>query len=185
MSAKSNFSNSTSRSYAVALYELAKENSELSKVEEGMNGLKALLDKSYDFKEMILNPVIKKEEKKEVISQLADKYNFGKTLKIFLGFLASKNRLFFLKQIIESFLNFASSNKGELTARLSSSIELPKGELEKIQAELSKEFKSPIKIEYKYKPDLIAGLVIQIGSIMVDTSIKSKLKQLEKNMIEA
>ena len=58
-------------------------------------------------------------------------------------------------------------------------------ELEKIRNELSKDFKSPIKIDYKHDPDLIAGLVIQIGSMMVDTSIKSKLRQLEKNMIEA
>ena len=58
-------------------------------------------------------------------------------------------------------------------------------ELEKIQNELAKDFQSPIKIDYKYNPELIAGLVIQIGSIMVDTSIKNKLKKLEKNMIEA
>ena len=63
MSSKSTFSSSTSRSYALALYELAKENSELIKVEEEINGLKLLLNKSFDFKEMIMNPTITKEEK--------------------------------------------------------------------------------------------------------------------------
>ena len=58
-------------------------------------------------------------------------------------------------------------------------------ELEKIRNELSKDFKSPIKIDYKHDPDLIAGLVIQVGSVMVDTSIKTKLKKLQKSMIEA
>jgi len=62
---------------------------------------------------------------------------------------------------------------------------LKKMELEKIRSELSKDFQSPIKIDYKHDPDLIVGLVIQVGSVMVDTSIKSKLKQLQKNMIEA
>ena len=57
-------------------------------------------------------------------------------------------------------------------------------ELEKIRNELSKDFQSPIKIDYKHDPDLIAGLIIQIGSVMIDTSIKTKLKQLQKNMIE-
>ena len=55
----------------------------------------------------------------------------------------------------------------------------------KIQNELSKDFKSPLNINFEYDPDLIAGLIIQIGSVMVDTSIRTKLKKLEKNMIEA
>ena len=60
-----------------------------------------------------------------------------------------------------------------------------KVEIEKISNELSKDFKSTLNIDYKYDPDLIAGLIIQVGSVMVDTSIKTKLKKLEKNMIEA
>ena len=185
MSSKSTFSNSTSKSYALALYELAKENSELNKVEDGMNGIKVLLNESSDFKEMILNPTVTKEEKNKVIIKIIDKYNFCSTLKKFLGFLIIKNRLFFLSQIIDSFLDLVSSNKGELKAKLLSSKELSKVELEKIRDELSKDFQSPIKINYKYDPNLIGGLIIQIGSIMIDTSIKTKLKQLQKSMIEA
>ena len=185
MKAKSTFSNSTSQSYAVALYELAKENSELNNAEDGMNGLKKLLNDNSDFKEMISNPTARKEEKKKVIFEIADRYNFSQTLKNFLGFITIKNRLFFLDQIIDSFLNIISINKGELKAKLVSSKQLSKKELENIQSELSKDFKSPIKVDYKYDPNLIAGLIIQVGSVMVDTSIKSKLKQLEKNMIEA
>ena len=185
MSSKSTFSNSTSKSYALVLYELAKENSEINKAEEGINGLKALLNKSSNFKEMILNPVIGKEEKKKVIFEIAKQYNFCQTLKKFLGFLTIKNRLFFLNQIIDSFANFVSSSKGELKAKLLSSKELSKTELEKIRNELSKDFQSPIKIDYKHDPDLIGCLVIQIGSVMVDTSIKTKLRQLQKSMIEA
>ena len=58
-------------------------------------------------------------------------------------------------------------------------------EKQKINDELSKDFKSQLNIDYKHDPDLIAGLIIQIGSVMVDTSIKTKLKKLEKNMLEA
>ena len=185
MSAKSTFSNSTSKSYATALYELAKENSELSNVEDGMNGLKKLLNDNSDFKEMISNPTARKEEKKKVIFEIADRYNFSQTLKKFLGFITIKNRLFFLDQIIDSFLNIISINKGELKAKLVSSKQLSKKELENIQSELSKDFKSPIKVDYKYDPNLIAGLIIQVGSVMVDTSIKTRLEKLKKNMIEA
>ena len=185
MGSKLTFSNSTSKSYALALYELAKEKSELNKVEDGMNGLKELLNESSNFKEMILNPTVTKEEKNKVIIEMVNQYSFCQTLKKFLTFLTSKNRLFFLNQIIDSFLNFMSSSKGELKAKLLSSKELSKTELEKIRNELSKDFQSPIKIDYKHDPDLIGGLVIQIGCIMVDTSIKSKLRQLQKSMIEA
>jgi len=185
LSSKSTFLNSTSRSYALALYELAKENSELSKVEDGLDGIKILLSKSSDFKDMILNPTITKEEKNKVISKMVDQYSFCQTLKKFLGFLTIKNRLFFLNQIIDSFLDLVSTSKKELKAKLLSSKELSKTEIEKIRNELSKDFQSPIKIDYKYDPTLIGGLVIQVGSVMVDTSIKSKLRQLQKSMIEA
>jgi len=185
LSSKSTFLNSTSKSYALALYELAKEKSELNKVEDGMNGLNTLLSESYAFKEMILNPTVTKEEKNKVIIEIVDQYSFCQTLKKFLSFLIIKNRLFFLKQIIDSFLDLVSSGKGELKAKLLSSKELSKAELEKIRSELSKDFQSSIMIDYKYDPDLIGGLVIQVGSVMVDTSIKSKLRQLQKSMIEA
>ena len=184
MTSKSTFSNSTSKSYALALYELAKESKELSQVEDGMKSLAKLLLDSKDFKEIIQSPTVKKEEKRNVMFAIADQNNFSLILKKFLGFLSLKNRLFFLNQIIDSFLNFASKNKGELKAKLISSKELTKVELEKIQGELSNDFKSPIKIEYKYDQSLLGGLVLQVGSIMVDTSIKTKLKQLEKNMVE-
>ena len=124
-------------------------------------------------------------DKENVILQIAEKNNFSETSKKFLCFIATKNRLFFLNKIIESFLNLVSNNKGELKARLVSSKKLSIDEQKKIQFELSKDFKSPLNINFEYDPDLIAGLIIQVGSVMVDTSIKTKLRKLEKNMIEA
>ena len=185
MSSKSTFSNSTSNSYALALYELAKENSELDKVEDEMKKLNKLLESSADFKGMILSPTVTKEDKKNVIFKIADQNNFSVTFKKFLGLIAIKKRLFFLGKIIESFLNLVSNSKGELKAKLISSKKLSTEEQKKIQSELSKDFKSPLNIDYKYDPDLIAGLIIQVGSVMVDTSIKTKMKKLEKNMLEA
>ena len=185
MSSKSTFSNSTSKSYALALYELAKENSALPKVEEGMKAIDKLIRESSDFKEMILSPTISKENKQEVIFSIAEKNNFSQILKKFLGFVANKNRLFFLDKIIDSFLNLVSNNKGELAAKLISSKKLSSDEHKKIQDELSKDLKSSLKISFKYDPDLIGGLILQVGSVMIDTTIKTKLKKLKQNMIEA
>ena len=185
MGSKSTFSNSTSKSYALALYELSKENSEIDKVETEMKSLRQLLNESSDFKEMILSPTVSKDDKKNVIFIIADKNNFSLNLKKFLGFVALKNRLFYLSNIIESFLNLVSNTKGELKAKLISSKKLSEAERQKIQTDLSKDFKSSLNLGYTYDPDLIAGLIIQIGSVMIDTSIKTKLKKLEKNMLEA
>jgi len=185
LSSKSTFSNSTSNSYAVALYELSKENSEIEKVESEMKGLNKLLNENSDFKEMILSPAVSKEDKRNVIFKIADKNNFSQVIKKFLGFIIIKNRLFFLSKIITSFLNLVSNNKGELKAKLVSSKKLSIQEQKNIQTELSKVFKSQLNINYEHNSDLIAGLTIQIGSVMIDTSIRTKLKKLEKNMIEA
>ena len=164
MSSKSTFSNSTAKSYAIALYELSKENSELEKVEDGIKSLRGLLKESKDFKEMILSPTVAKNDKKNVIFVIADKNNFSKILK--------------------NFLNLVANTKGELKAKLISSKKLSPEEQKKIQSELSKDFKSTLNIDYEYKPDLIGGLIIQVGSVMVDSSIKTKLKKLEKYMLE-
>ena len=185
MSSKSTFSSSTSKSYAIALYELSKENSELNKVEEDIKGLNQLLSDNSNFKGMISSPVVAKEDKKNVMFVIADRNNFSANLKKFLGFVANKNRLFFLDKIIESFLNLVSNNKGELKAKLVSSKQLSTEQQKKIHKELSQDFKSPLNISFEYDPDLIGGLIIQVGSVMVDASIKTKLKRLEKNMIEA
>ncbi len=185
MSSKSTFSNSTSASYALALYELSQEKSEVDKNEDAMKNLKNLLISSKDFKETILNPIITKEDKSTIISEIGKSNNFSDTLKNFLGFVSKKNRLFFLDKIIESFLNLVSKNKGQLKAKLISSKILTADEQKNIQKELSKDFKSELNIEYRHDPSLIAGLIIQVGSIMIDTSIKTKLQRLERSMIEA
>ncbi len=184
MSSKSTFSNSTSKSYALALYEIAVENSDLNQVEDEMKSLSRLLSESSDFKDMILSPTISIEDKQNIILKISTNNNFSETLKKFLSFITAKNRLFFLNKIIESFLTLVSKSKGELKAKLISSKKLNNEEKEKIQNELSQNFKSQLNLDYEYDPNLIAGLIIQVGSVMIDTSVKTKLKKLEKNMIE-
>ena len=184
MSAKSTFSNATSKSYALALFEIAKDNSALEKTEDEMKNVSKLLNESADFKRFILSPLVTKEDKQNVLFKIVQQNNFSLITKNFLGFVANKNRLFFLDKIIESFLNLVSNNKGELKAKLISSKDLTIEEQKKIRDDFSKDFKSPIYIDYKYDPDLIGGLVIQVGSLMVDASIKTKLKKLETKMLE-
>jgi F-type H+-transporting ATPase subunit delta len=185
LSSKSTFSNATSKSYALALFEISMERTELDKVENEMKSLHQLLNTNPDFKDFIVSPTISPDNKKSVVDKITTQNNFSKTSQDFLGFVSIKNRLFFLNKIIDSFLVLLSKNRGELKAKLISSKELSKEDHKKIEFELSESFKSNLNIEYKYDPSLIAGLIIQVGSIMVDTSIKSKLKRLETKMVEA
>jgi F-type H+-transporting ATPase subunit delta len=185
LNSKSTFSNATSKSYALALYEISKENSSVDIVENEMHCLNKLLNESLDFKKTILSPLTTTGDKQNVLFKIAEQNNFSLPSKKFLGFVAKKNRLFFLQKIIKSFLNIVSHAKGELKARLVSSKELSTEEQKKIQGDFFKDLKSPLVIDYKYDPSLIGGLIIQIGSTMVDASIKTKLKKLETKMLEA
>ena len=104
-------------------------------------------------------------------------------LRNFLCFLVEKRRLFFLRNILKNFVDICSQKRGEVKARLVAAKELSNEEINKIKDELSKNFSNKVKLDYKYDPSLIGGLIIQIGSAMIDTSIKNKLKQLENKMI--
>ncbi|WP_297680508.1 ATP synthase F1 subunit delta [uncultured Candidatus Pelagibacter sp.] len=93
--------------------------------------------------------------------------------------------MFYVGQILNSFIETCSKKRGELKAELKSAKELSSDEISKITDELTKNFSSKIKLNYKHDESLIGGLVVQVGSTMVDTSIKNKLQQIENRMIEA
>ena len=92
---------------------------------------------------------------------------------------------FYIEKILEGFVDTCSKKRGEVKAELVSSKELSGKEISEIKDDLSKNFSSKIKLNYKYDKSLIGGLVVQVGSIMVDTSIKNKLQQVKNRMIEA
>jgi F-type H+-transporting ATPase subunit delta len=109
---------------------------------------------------------------------------FSKNLKNFLSVLVKKKRIFFLKKIILSFLKLSSIKRGELNAKLISSKDLSSKELKNVSSELSKTTGSEISFDYQVDKDLIGGFKMQIGSLMIDTSIKNKLKKYKQIMLE-
>ena len=185
MTSKINFSDIPTERYGLALYELAKETSEIDKIEMEAKNIMELLQKNSDFKNMVTNPTNKKEEQTGAIKSITEKFKFSVTFTKFLCLLCFKRRLFFLERILISFLKIISKSRGEIDAELLSSKKIEPNELENIQKELSENFTSKIKLNYKHDPSLIGGLVIKLGSIMIDTSIKNKLKRLKIKMIEA
>ena len=175
----------TKNSYSKALFELASENNSTNDIEIQVSSILELIDKSKDFKDLIKDPTNKIDDQLKVMNIISDQFKFNKLLKKFLGFLIFKRRFFFIKKILNDFLTICSNARGEIQAELSAAKNLNESEINNIKDELSSIFGSNIKLNHKYDSSLIGGLIIKVGSTMIDTSIKNKLQQIEKKMIEA
>ena len=119
-----------------------------------------------------------------LINILAEKLGFSKNLRNFFLLLIEKRRIFFIQKISESFLKLCLKKRGEIKASLISSKDLSQIEIDKISKELSETTGSILKFDFKVDKELIGGLKLQLGSFMIDTSIKSKLKKYEQMMLE-
>ena len=185
MSKNKGFSDTSANRYSLALYELASESNTLSKIEENSHAFLKLISNSKDFNNFIKDPTVTRDSLNQVVEKITDNFSLEILFKNFLNFLISKRRFFYVKQILKNFNEICSEKRGELKAEIKSAKNLTKDEINKITQELSNNFKSEIKLNYTHDQSLIGGLVVQIGSTMIDTSIKKKLQQLENRMIEA
>ena len=185
MSKNKGFSDTSANRYSLALYELASEANSLSKIEENSHALLKLISSSKDFNNLIKDPTVTRDSLNQVIEKITDNFSLEVLFKNFLSFLILKRRFFYVQQILKNFTEICSEKRGELKAEIKSAKNLTQDEINKITQELSNNFKSEIKLNYIHDQSLIGGLVVQIGSTMIDTSIKKKLQQLENKMIEA
>ena len=185
LSKDTGFSITSAERYSLALFELSEENKLLSQIEDQSASILNLIDQSEDFSNLIKDPTTSQEDLLKVINTISENNKFESLFKNFLSFLIQKRRFFFIERILKSFIEICSRKRGELKAELKSAKELSNEEIGKITEELTKNFSSKIKLNYKHDESLIGGLVVQVGSTMVDTSIKNKLQQIENRMIEA
>ena len=185
MSKNKGFSDTSANRYSLALYELAGESNCLTKIEENSHALLELISNNKDFNNLIKDPTVSRDTLNQVINKISNSFGLEDLFKNFLSFLITKRRFFYVQQILKSFNEICSEKRGELKAEIKSAKNLTQDEINKITQELSENFKSEIKLNYTHDQSLIGGLVVQIGSTMIDTSIKKKLQQLETKMIEA
>tara|TARA_B100000963_G_scaffold135153_1_gene117518 strand:- start:6279 stop:6836 length:558 start_codon:yes stop_codon:yes gene_type:complete len=184
MSANKSFSIETSERYSRALFEVSKESDELGKAENDIKNFQTLLNTSLELKNFIKDPTQSISQQNNLINLLADKLSFTKILKNFFLLLIEKRRIFFIEKISESFLKLCSKKRGEIKASLISSKELSPSELDKISKELSSSMGSTLKFDYTVDKELLGGLKLQLGSYMIDTTIRNKLKKYEQILIE-
>ena len=180
-----NLTTTVNNSYSQALYELTLEDNSTKKVEDQVSSILKLISENKDFVNLITNPTISHAKQNKTIEIICEKFNFHEIFLKFLKLLIFKRRLFFLEKILKDFLLICSSKRGEIIAKLTSAKELNKNDLENITNSLKDNFGSNLKLKFNHDPSILGGLILQVGSIMIDTSIKNKLQQIENNMIGA
>ena len=185
MSKNKGFSNTSAQRYSLALYELSSEANSLVDIEKHSSAILNLIEKNKDFNSLIKDPTENQENLISVINKISETFKVNDLLKNFMTFLIKKRRFFYLEKILKSFIEICSEKRGEIKAEIQSAKELTSDEINKITEDLTKNFSSKMKLNYKYDKSLIGGLIIKIGSTMVDTSIKNKLQQIENRIVEA
>ena len=184
MSGIKTFSNETSERYALALFELASENSEIENIENKVSLLLKFCKDNSDFNNFLKNPTNQIQIQSKVFEEISKIMEFKKTLSNFIQLIINKRRIYFLDKILEKYIKLCSKKKGKLSAILISSKELSQDERKKLNQDISKAIKSNIDFIFKTDKNLISGVKIQIGSLLIDTSVSNKLKRIKLSMIE-
>nr|WP_280520451.1 F0F1 ATP synthase subunit delta [Phaeobacter sp. J2-8] len=170
--------------YATAVFEIANENGKLAELEGNLDDLAAALNESDDLRDLINNPLYTRAAQGAAITALAQKMELRPVLAKALGLMASKRRLFVLPQLIKQLRAKIADHKGEVTADVVSAQPLSPAQADALATTLKASIGKDIKVNATVDETLIGGLVVKVGSKMIDTSIRSKLNSLQNAMKE-
>ncbi len=170
--------------YATAVFSLASETKKLKAVEGDLDSLEAALADSADFNNLISSPVYSREEQGAAVAGLAKKMKLSPMMTSTLGLMAAKRRLFVLPQLVRALRAAIAQDKGEVAAEVVSAKALTKTQSDKLAKTLKERFGKTVTINATVDETLIGGLVVKVGSKMIDTSIRSQLSSLQNAMKE-
>lgn len=170
--------------YALAVFDLAKEAKGLKTLEADVAALEGALAASGDFRGLISSPVYSRDEQAASVAGIAKKMKLSGIFTNTLGLMASNRRLFVLPQLLASLKAMIAAEKGEVTAEVTAASELTKAQATKLSATLKKAFAKDVVLNIAVDESLIGGLIVKVGSKMIDTSIRSKLASLQNSMKE-
>ncbi len=170
--------------YATAIFEIAKEGKSLSKLEANLTDLAAALEASADLRELISSPVISRDDQGAAIAALAIKMKLIPVLQNGLSLMAQKRRLFVLPQLVTRLRGMIADDRGEMTADVTSAQALSKAQADELAKTLKARMGKDVKINAAVDESLIGGLIVKVGSKMIDTSIRSRLNSLQNAMKE-
>jgi F-type H+-transporting ATPase subunit delta len=168
--------------YAAALLDLADEKRTLDEVASDLRQLRAMLEASGDFLRLIRSPILARGEQAKAIGVLAERAGLSPLVRDFLAVVARNRRLFAVPAMIAAFLAKLAARRGEVTAQVTAARPLSEAQLGALNEELRRSIGSRVAVDIRVDPGLIGGMVVQVGSRMVDASIKSKLQRLQLAM---
>ena len=170
--------------YATAIFEIAAEGSALDNLEKSINDLAAALADSEDLRTLISSPLVSRDEQAAAISAVATKMGIDEVLRNALALMAAKRRLFVVPALIEALRARISEARGEVTAEVVSAKALTKTQSDKLAKTLAARIGKTVTLNATVDESIIGGLVVKVGSKMIDTSIRSKLNSLQNAMKE-
>ena len=168
--------------YASALYELTDEAKALDAVAEDLRTLRRLIDESKDLDKLVRSPLIDRSEKAAAMREVLTQAGCHDLVQRFVVVAARNGRLFVLPQMIDAFLAELARRRGQVTADVISARELSEPQQAAVAEALNQRFGGKISVRVKVDPSLIGGMIVRVGSRMIDFSLKSKLQRLQLAM---
>jgi len=168
--------------YATALFELARDARAIPAVESSLNTVRDAIAQSADFKALTTSPLISRSDAGKGVAAAAGALKLDDTTTRFLGVLAQNRRLAELPAIIRAFRGLAASYRGETTAEVTSAHPLDAKQVDALKQQLRTRIGRDVTVDLSVDPSLLGGLVVKIGSQMIDSSIKTRLNSLAHAM---
>lgn len=168
--------------YATALYELAEEQKALDKVAGDLEDLKATIVSSDDLRRLLRSPLIGRDAQGKAMDAILGKAQADDLTRRFVGVVIRNRRLFALEGIIDGYLSLLAERRGEVTAQVTSAAKLTEKQLKAVTDALRKVAGAKVRIDQRVDPGLIGGLIVKVGSRMIDSSLRTKLQRLQLSM---
>jgi F-type H+-transporting ATPase subunit delta len=170
--------------YATALFELALEQNAIDRVRSDLDGFDRLIAESADLERLVRSPVFTADEQGRAILTVLDRAGIGGVAANFIKLVAAKRRLFAIREMIRGFRNLVARHRGEATAQVTVAEPLNGQRLDELKDALKSVTGKDVALDVKVDPTIIGGLIVKLGSRMVDTSLRTKLNALKHAMKE-
>ncbi|TRW95720.1 F0F1 ATP synthase subunit delta [Paracoccus sp. M683] len=170
--------------YAQAVFDIARDEGGIDRISSELDQLQGALDGSAELRELITSPRYSRGDQKKAIGALAQKMGLGATLANTLQLMASNRRLFVLPALIGQLRGLIADERGEVTADVTSAVALTDAQKTKLTETLAQKSGKKVKLNTSVDEGLIGGMIVKLGSQMIDSSIRSKLASLQNAMKE-
>lgn len=170
--------------YASALFDLATEAGQVDQVQADLARFKALLDGSDDLKRLVKSPVFSADDQAKAVVAILDKAGIGGLAGNLIKVVASNRRLFAIEGVIRGFGALVARSRGEITAEVTVAEQLSAAHSKTLSAALKDVLGKEPRIEVKVDPAILGGLIVKVGSRMIDTSLRTKLNSIRTAMKE-